>query len=475
MARLSMSFDIATATTRCPGEALVWSAYSPRCAAPTAGRTWQCISVARWPRSTSVPCLIPFTHARFLHRRCPGTTRARARRRPHARPPDRRRHRPAAAARLGPYAGALASAGEVAAHDLSLVKLFEGHTDALAILAELGAPAPPPGSRWGTWCAEPPDARLAMRRRRRRRRRAARAPQRHQGLVLRRRELTHAVVSCWNAAGEPCLAAVALAPARRHRDQRRLAGRRHGGERQRGRALRRRRGRADRRARRLRAPARLLAWRRRHRGLLVRRRAGHRAHDAAVARQRARRRIGSRTWAPSTWRWRAAAARAARDRRVDRRRIRRPTRSDVALRARLVVEQAADEVMQHAGRAVGRGPAVPQRPLRARHGRPAGLPAPEPCRARSRRARPVRARCRGARHGRCDRSRRSAGEGTSRGCDWHGWPGLAAPASRSPPRHWCRPARARWWSRRIPTTRCSRSAGCWRCWRAAAAGAASSP
>ncbi|CAN5361073.1 acyl-CoA dehydrogenase family protein [soil metagenome] len=51
---------------------------------------------------------------------------------------------------------------EVAALDLSLVKLYEGHTDALAILNELrGAPAPA-GSRWGTWCSEPPSARLAF-------------------------------------------------------------------------------------------------------------------------------------------------------------------------------------------------------------------------------------------------------------------------------------------------------------------------
>jgi hypothetical protein len=49
---------------------------------------------------------------------------------------------------------------EVAASDLSLIKLFEGHTDALAILAELHGPAAPPGSRWGTWAAEPPDARV---------------------------------------------------------------------------------------------------------------------------------------------------------------------------------------------------------------------------------------------------------------------------------------------------------------------------
>ena len=54
--------------------------------------------------------------------------------------------------------------GQVASHDLSLAKLFEGHTDALAILAELGGPEPEPESLWGTWCAEPPDARLQIRR-----------------------------------------------------------------------------------------------------------------------------------------------------------------------------------------------------------------------------------------------------------------------------------------------------------------------
>ena len=48
----------------------------------------------------------------------------------------------------------------VAGHDLSLAKLYEGHTDALAILAELGAPEPASGSTWGVWCAQAPDARL---------------------------------------------------------------------------------------------------------------------------------------------------------------------------------------------------------------------------------------------------------------------------------------------------------------------------
>ncbi|MGJ7615396.1 MULTISPECIES: acyl-CoA dehydrogenase [unclassified Variovorax] len=95
----------------------------------------------------------------------------------------------------------------VAAHDLSLVKLFEGHTDALAILAELGgAPLAASGSRWGTWCAEPPDARVTL--------------EAGQGDSVRLHgtkawcsgaaSVTHAVVSGWNAAGEPCLAAVAM-------------------------------------------------------------------------------------------------------------------------------------------------------------------------------------------------------------------------------------------------------------------------
>lgn len=95
----------------------------------------------------------------------------------------------------------------VAAHDLPLVKLFEGHTDALAILAELDGPAPPAGSRWGTWCAEPPDARLAF---------MAEGDAPHiridgtKSWCSGAPSVTHAVVSGWNVAGEPCLAAVAL-------------------------------------------------------------------------------------------------------------------------------------------------------------------------------------------------------------------------------------------------------------------------
>jgi len=45
---------------------------------------------------------------------------------------------------------------ELAEEDLSLGRLAEGHTDALAILAELGAAGPAAGSRWGVWAAQPP-------------------------------------------------------------------------------------------------------------------------------------------------------------------------------------------------------------------------------------------------------------------------------------------------------------------------------
>lgn len=44
----------------------------------------------------------------------------------------------------------------LAEEDLSLARLGEGHADAVAILAELGCPAPRPGSRWGVWAAHPP-------------------------------------------------------------------------------------------------------------------------------------------------------------------------------------------------------------------------------------------------------------------------------------------------------------------------------
>ena len=89
----------------------------------------------------------------------------------------------------------------VGAHDLALAKLYEGHLDAIAILAEAGLADLAEGGWWGTWCAEAPAARLQL-----------------QGATVWGRkawcsgaaDVSHALVSCWNEAGAPCLAAVAM-------------------------------------------------------------------------------------------------------------------------------------------------------------------------------------------------------------------------------------------------------------------------
>ncbi|MEG0879845.1 MAG: acyl-CoA dehydrogenase [Janthinobacterium sp.] len=94
----------------------------------------------------------------------------------------------------------------IAAIDLSLLKLYEGHTDALAILAEIGGPGVPAGGSWGVWGADMPGARLRLRQT---------TDGRH---VLDGRKawcagakgLSHALISCWNDAGQACLASVAL-------------------------------------------------------------------------------------------------------------------------------------------------------------------------------------------------------------------------------------------------------------------------
>lgn len=53
---------------------------------------------------------------------------------------------------------------ELAAEDLCVARLAEAHLDAVAILAELDAPPPAVGSRWGVWAAHPPEPTLVARR-----------------------------------------------------------------------------------------------------------------------------------------------------------------------------------------------------------------------------------------------------------------------------------------------------------------------
>jgi hypothetical protein len=51
----------------------------------------------------------------------------------------------------------------VAGRNLSLAKLYEGHTDALAVLCEIGARAPlPEQAVWGMWAAEAPQVRVEI-------------------------------------------------------------------------------------------------------------------------------------------------------------------------------------------------------------------------------------------------------------------------------------------------------------------------
>ncbi|WP_332608173.1 acyl-CoA dehydrogenase [Achromobacter sp. ESBL13] len=127
----------------------------------------------------------------------------------------------------------------VAAIDLSLVKLYEGHTDALAILAEMHAATPlanyaAPGSIWGVWCAEPPDFRVSLLCGKESGKEAGieegknglrppganatHEPAPHPTARLRgvkawcsgAATVSHALVSAWDEAGRPCLAAVAM-------------------------------------------------------------------------------------------------------------------------------------------------------------------------------------------------------------------------------------------------------------------------
>jgi hypothetical protein len=93
---------------------------------------------------------------------------------------------------------------EVGGHDLGLCKLFEGHTDALAIIEQLGG-TPTPGSTWGMWAAEPPQARVKV------------SPAGHMVALHGRKAwcsgaavLSHALLTAWDAEDQQQLVAVAL-------------------------------------------------------------------------------------------------------------------------------------------------------------------------------------------------------------------------------------------------------------------------
>lgn len=92
---------------------------------------------------------------------------------------------------------------KVGGHDLGLCKLYEGHTDALAIIQQLGG-SPTPSSTWGMWAAEPPQARVRV--------------SQGQRVVLNGRKawcsgaavLSHALLTAWDEHGRQQLVAVPL-------------------------------------------------------------------------------------------------------------------------------------------------------------------------------------------------------------------------------------------------------------------------
>ena len=99
----------------------------------------------------------------------------------------------------------------VAEQSLSLAKLYEGHTDALAILAELAQPARPvangDASSWGVWAAEAPNARVRI------------TPRQGKAVWLDgtkgwcsgAQTLSHGLLTAWHADGQgPQLVSVAM-------------------------------------------------------------------------------------------------------------------------------------------------------------------------------------------------------------------------------------------------------------------------
>ncbi|MGI4849101.1 MAG: acyl-CoA dehydrogenase [Janthinobacterium lividum] len=96
----------------------------------------------------------------------------------------------------------------VAAYDLSLVKLYEAHVDALAILAETGARRLAGEGVWAVWCAEIPHARVEIVTPA-----AAGAKVSVQGVkdwCSGAAVVNHALVSAWDTEGRPWLVAVDL-------------------------------------------------------------------------------------------------------------------------------------------------------------------------------------------------------------------------------------------------------------------------
>ncbi|WP_136475819.1 acyl-CoA dehydrogenase family protein [Pseudomonas sp. DG56-2] len=95
---------------------------------------------------------------------------------------------------------------QVAGADLSLAKLFEGHTDALAIIHECGASHLDTSGTWGVWAAEPPTARVQISARNGNEVRLHGRKAWCSGAL----QIDHALLTAWDEQQRPYLVAVAL-------------------------------------------------------------------------------------------------------------------------------------------------------------------------------------------------------------------------------------------------------------------------
>ncbi|BBH46140.1 acyl-CoA dehydrogenase family protein [Pseudomonas sp. KU43P] len=100
----------------------------------------------------------------------------------------------------------------IAGCDLALAKLYEGHTDALAILAECGAAHLVGDAVWGVWAAEPPDARARIVARDGDQVRLAGRKAWCSGAL----QIDRALITAWAEDAQPQLVAIELAHDRQH-------------------------------------------------------------------------------------------------------------------------------------------------------------------------------------------------------------------------------------------------------------------
>jgi alkylation response protein AidB-like acyl-CoA dehydrogenase len=101
---------------------------------------------------------------------------------------------------------------QVAAAQLSLAKLYESHTDALAILAECGSELASSDGLWAVWAAEPPNARVHVRQRQGRQLRISG----RKAWCSGGQQVDWALLTAWDEWQQPQLVAIRMGDAGQH-------------------------------------------------------------------------------------------------------------------------------------------------------------------------------------------------------------------------------------------------------------------